>query len=359
MARPEVGFGIVGLGMIAEFHAAALQAMTGGRLVACQSATPGKAEAFAGRHGGRAYTDMAAFLADDALDAVIIATPSGAHLEPALAALAAGRHVVVEKPVEVTTAKVDRMIAAADAAGLLLAGIFPRRFNPATDALKAAVAAGRFGRIASADAYVKWWRPQSYYDADAWRGTWALDGGGALMNQAIHTVDLLLHVMGDVKCVRAETRLVAHAGIEVEDAAMAMLEFQSGAVGVLQATTAAWSKDGHQAEVHVMGDGGSAILADDRFRVWEFAEETPDDDGIRLNLGQHDHAAGAGAADPKAIDFSWHQRNLEDVVRAIGAGAAALIDGREARRAVALIEAIYASAKAGGEKIEIGSAQCT
>jgi len=341
--------------MIAEFHAAALAAMTGGRLVACQSATPGKAEAFAKRHGGQAYEDMAMFLADGALDVVIVATPSGAHLEPTLAALAAGRHVVVEKPLEVTIAKVDRMIAAADAAGRTLAGIFPRRFNPATATLKAAVAAGRFGRIASADAYVKWWRPQSYYDADAWRGTWVLDGGGALMNQAIHTVDLLLHVMGDVRSVRAETRLVAHERIEVEDAVVAMLEYRSGALGVLQATTAAWSKDVHPAEVHIMGDGGSAILADDRFRAWEFTAETPEDANVRARLGQQGNAAGAGAADPKAIDFSWHQRNLEDVVRAIGAGGAPLISGGEARRAVALIEAIYASAKAGGEKIEIGS----
>lgn len=347
------GFGVVGLGMIAEFHGAALDAMAAGRLVACYSPTPGKAAEFAARHGGVGFDDMDAFLAADGLDAVIVATPSGAHLDPAMAAIAAGRHVVVEKPLEVTTARIDRMVGAAATAGVLLTGVFPRRFNPATLALKQAVAAGRFGRIAMADAYVKWWRPQSYYDSAAWRGTKVLDGGGALMNQSIHTIDLLLFVMGDVAATRAQTRLVAHEGIEVEDVAAAMLEFPSGAIGVVQGTTAAWSKAGHKAEVHVMGDKGSAILADDGFRVWEFLEETPEDDRIRAELGADAAAAGAGAADPKAIDFVWHQRNLEDVVRALNAGAPPVIDGREARRAVALIEAIYASADAGGERIKI------
>lgn len=348
------GFGIVGLGMIAEFHAAALDAMTAGGLVACYSPTSGKAADFAARHGGTGFDDIEAFLAAGGLDAVIVATPSGAHLDPAMAAIAAGRHVVVEKPLEVTTARIDRMVEAASAAGVLLTGVFPRRFNPATLALKQAVADGRFGRIVTADAYVKWWRPQSYYDSAAWRGTRALDGGGALMNQSIHTIDLLLFVMGDAVATQAQTRLVAHKDIEVEDVAAALLEFPSGALGVIQGTTAAWSKAGHKAEVHVMGDRGSAILADDGFRVWEFAEETTDDDRIRAELGADAAAAGAGAADPKAIDFAWHQRNLEDVVRALEASAPPVIDGLEARRAVALIEAIYASAAAGGERIKIG-----
>jgi predicted dehydrogenase len=353
LSTKPFGIGIVGTGMIAAFHAKAIAAMQSAELVACCSRRPDQMQAFAGKNGGAAYTSLAAFMAHPGLDVVAICTPSGAHLEPALAAAAAGKHVICEKPLEVTTARVDQMIAACAEAGVMLAGIFPRRFNPSTALLKQAVAERRFGRIASADAYVKWWRTQAYYDSGAWRGTWALDGGGALMNQSIHTVDLLLHVMGDVRAVRAETRLVAHEGIEVEDTAIAMLEFKSGALGVIQGTTAAWSREGHPAEVQITGEGGSVFLTDDRFRVWEFAEEIPADERIRAEYGLNAPQAGAGAADPAAIDFSWHQRNYEDALDALRAGRTPSLHGQEARRAVALIEAIYRSAKAGGDKVKV------
>ena len=347
------GFGIIGLGMIAEFHARAVAAMADAKLVACYSRDQSKANAFVGEHGGIGYSDLEAFLADERLDVVTICTPSGAHLDPVLACARAGKHVLCEKPLEVTTERVDQMIEACERAGVMLAGIFPRRFNPATQLLKGAVAAGRFGRINFADAYVKWWRTQGYYDSGAWRGTWALDGGGALMNQSIHTIDLLLHVMGDVKSVRAETRLVAHEGIEVEDTAVAMLEFETGALGVIQGTTGSWSEQGHPAEVQISGSTGSAFLSDDRFRVWEFAEETAEDNRIRKELGMGADSGGAGASDPSSIDFSWHQRNFEDAVAALRERRAPQVSGHEARRAVALIRAIYQSAQSGGEKVEV------
>lgn len=346
-------FGIIGAGMIAGFHARAIAAMSGAQLVAVYARRKEAAAEMAGEFGGTAYDDLDAFLGHDGLDVVTICTPSGAHLEPVVAAAKAGKHVICEKPLEVTTARIDRMIAACRDAGVCLAGIFPRRFNPATGHFRDAVAAGRFGRIALADAIVKWWRPQSYYDSGAWRGTWALDGGGALMNQSIHTVDLLLHIIGDVEHVRAETRLIAHEGIEVEDTATAMLTFKNGALGTVQGSTACWSAAGHPAEIQVSGEHGSVFMTDDRFKVWEFASESDADEEIRDAFGLEAAVAGAGAADPSAIDFSWHQRNFEDVVAAIEAGRAPSIDGTEARRAVALIEAIYASAKAGGERVEV------
>lgn len=345
--------GVIGVGMIAAFHARAIAAMPNARLVAAYGRRREAAEAFAAEYACAAFTDLDAMLALPDLDIVTICTPSGAHLEPTLAAARAGKHVICEKPLEVTVDRVDAMAAACDAAGVALAGIFPRRFNPATRMLRAAVEAGRFGRVAMADAYVKWHRTQAYYDSGAWRGTWALDGGGALMNQSIHTIDLLLHVMGEVKTVSAQTRLIAHDRIEVEDTAVALLEYASGAVGVIQGSTAAWSKSGHPAEVQIVGEGGSVFLADDRFRVWEFAEETAEDDRIRETLGTQAEGAGAGAADPGAIDFSWHQRNFEDALAAIDAGRPPAIDGREARRAVALIRAIYESAADGGRKVEV------
>ncbi len=346
-------FGIIGAGMIAGFHARAIAALAGAELAAVYARRADAAAEMTQQFGGTAYSDLDAFLQHDGLDVVTICTPSGAHLEPAIAAARAGKHVICEKPLEVTTDRIDQMIAACREANVSLAGIFPRRFNPATDHFRDAVAAGRFGRIALADAIVKWWRPQSYYDSGAWRGTWALDGGGALMNQSIHTVDLLLHIMGDVESVRAHTRLIAHEGIEVEDTATAMLTFKSGALGTVQGSTACWSATGHPAEIQICGERGSVFMTDDRFKVWEFASETDADARIRETMGLHTEAAGAGAADPSAIDFSWHQRNFEDVIEALQAGRKPSIDGAEARRAVALIEAIYASAKAGGERVDL------
>jgi UDP-N-acetyl-2-amino-2-deoxyglucuronate dehydrogenase len=353
MVKPSFGIGVVGVGMIAEFHAKAILAIDGAQLVATYSRRDQAAGEFAARHGGAAYTDYDKFLAHDGLDIVAICTPSGAHLEPCIAAAKAGKHVICEKPLEVTTKRVDAMIDACNKAGVVLAGIFPRRFNPSTQLLKQAVDQGRFGAIATADAYVKWWRTQGYYDSGAWRGTWALDGGGALMNQSIHTIDLLLHLMGDVASVRAETRLIAHDGIEVEDTAVAMLEFKSGALGVIQGSTACWSDTGHPAEIHIMGSDGSVIMADDRFRTWTFQDETTEDAHIRQTHGTDSVQIGAGAADPSAIDFGWHQRNYEDALGALRESRAPSVDGGEARRAVALIRAIYDSAAQDGQKVEV------
>ena len=343
------GFGIVGLGMIAEFHAKAISAMPEANLVAVYSRRPEHGREFAARYGCVAYSDYQAFLAHDSLDVVTICTPSGAHLDPVQQAAAAGKHIVCEKPLEVTSERIDQMIAACDANNVMLAGIFPRRFNASTTLLKSAVDVQRFGTIAMADAYIKWWRTQDYYDQDAWRGTWALDGGGALMNQSIHTIDLLLHVMGDVKSVRAQTRLIAHAGIEVEDNAIAMLEFENGAQGVIQGSTACWSAQGHPAEVQISGSHGSAFMSDDRFKVWEFRNPQAQDEVIRRDFGLSDNVAGAGASDPSSIDFQWHQRNFEDVTHALRHQHPPSVDGKQARRAVALINAIYRSAAAGGE----------
>ena len=346
-------FGIVGAGMIADFHAKAIAAMDGAELVAIYSRRMEQAQEFSEKHGCAAYADYTDFLANDDLDIVTICTPSGAHLEPAEMAANAGKHIICEKPIEVTTGRVDQMITACKTNNVMLAGIFPRRFNRATGLLKDAIDQGRFGKINMADAYVKWWRTQDYYDSGAWRGTWDLDGGGALMNQSIHTIDLLLHVMGDVKSVRAETRLVAHSGIEVEDTAIAMVEFKSGALGVIQGSTACWSEEGHPAEVQITGSRGSVFMTDDKFRVWEFADTKPEDGEIRNEFGLGTSTAGAGAADPSAIDFAWHQKNFEDVVQALNESRAPAIDGREGRRSIALINAIYKSAAAGGERQEV------
>jgi predicted dehydrogenase len=197
------------------------------------------------------------------------------------------------------------------------------------------------------DAYIKWYRDQAYYDSAGWRGTWALDGGGALMNQSIHTVDALLYLAGPVKRVTANTALLAHERIEVEDHCVALLEFENGARGVIEASTCTWSKDGHPARVQLSGTEGSVFLADEAFESWDFQNEQPEDEEIRATLmkGQE---AGLGANDPSAINTYQHQRNFEEVVTAIHEGREPTTSANESRKAVELIQAIYESAKNDG-----------
>jgi len=346
-----MNIGIIGTGMIARFHAHAIREMNGGTLHSIYGRDPEKARALAAEFDCPGHSDLAALLADPTLDAVTIATPSGAHLEPTIAALAAGKHVICEKPLEVTPERIDQMNAAAERSGCTVASILNRRFTDAFETMQTAVAAGRLGRIVSASCYVKWFRDQAYYDSAPWRGTWALDGGGVLMNQAIHTIDQLLVLAGPVTSVQANTACLAHENIEVEDTAVAVVEFASGARGVIEASTASWSSTGHPARVQLCGTDGSVFLADDAFEVWEFAEPDPADEPVRATMMQTG-SLGFGAADPKAINTDGHRRNFEHVVSAIREGRQPSTHPLEARKAVELICAIYQSAKE-GRRVEL------
>lgn len=343
-------FGIIGAGMIGHFHAKAITAMTDGTLHSVFDLRQEAADKLAEEYGGKAYSNLAEFLEDDDLEIVTVGTPSGAHLDPTLAALNAGKHAIVEKPLEITTARIDQLMAAAQENGKTLAAVLNRRFHPGMDAFKKAADEGRFGTLASASAYIKWYRDQAYYDSAGWRGTWALDGGGSLMNQSIHTVDALLYLAGPVKSVQANTALLAHERIEVEDHCVAILEFQNGARGVIEASTCTWSKDGHPARVQLSGTDGSVFLADEAFEMWDFRQEQSEDQEIKATLmkGQE---AGLGANDPSAINFYQHQRNFEEVVTAIRNDRQPSTCASEARKSVEVITAIYESAKNDGKKI--------
>ena len=336
--------------MIGHFHAKAITAMTGGTLHSVFDLRQEAAVKLASEYGGTAYSDMAKFLADGDLEIVTVGTPSGAHLEPSLAALNAGKHVICEKPLEITLERIDQLTAAAEANGKTIAAVLNRRFHPGMDAFKKASDEGRFGTLTNASAYVKWYRDQAYYDSAGWRGTWALDGGGALMNQSIHTVDSLLYLAGPVKSVQANTACLAHERIEVEDIVVAIVEFESGARGVIECSTCTWSKDGHPARVQLSGTEGSVFLADEAFEIWDFMDEKPEDAEIQSTLmkGQE---AGLGANDPSAINFYQHQRNFEEVVNAIAEGREPTTSASEARKPVALITAIYQSAQNDGKKV--------
>jgi predicted dehydrogenase len=332
--------------MIAEFHARAIRAMRGGHLVAALSRDEAKARRFCEVHGGQPFSDMAGFLAAPGLDVVAICTPSGLHLDSALPAAAAGKHLVIEKPLEIAPARCDRIIAACRRSRVKLATIFPSRFTGAAQVLKRAVAAGRFGRLTMGSAYVKWWRSQEYYDSGAWRGTRNLDGGGSLMNQSIHAIDMLLWLMGAGTSVSALSGCLAHRRIEVEDTAAAVIRFRNGALGVIEGTTAAWP--GQLKRLEICGTRGSAILEQDSLKQWSFADETRADRNIRARFACGETAGGQ--SDPKAISFVNHQRQFEDFARALSGGRA-LVDGAEGRRSVELICAIYRSARHKGRPV--------
>ncbi len=347
------GFGIVGCGMVADFHAKAITAMKGGHLACVFSRSQKNAQRVAQASGCAAYTDYAKFLAHPGLDIVAIATPSGAHLEPVQKAARAGKHIVCEKPLEITLERIDKMIQVCKQHKVMLTGIFQRRFYEATRVFKKAVQAGRLGKITMADAYIKWYRTQEYYDSGYWRGTWKLDGGGAMMNQSIHTIDLLYYLAGDVKWVCAFADRAIHKRIEAEDNAVAILKFKNGALGVIQGSTSCYSPGGHPAEVHMCGSQGSIFMRDDRFSVWEFKKGRSNDKKIMQKLGAKTGGAGAGAADPAAISFVEHQKNFENVVRALKTGTPPLIDGPEGRKSVEIILAIYRSALSGGKPVPL------
>jgi predicted dehydrogenase len=284
-------------------------------------------------------------LTEPEITVVVIGTPSGAHMEPAVAAAEAGKHVIVEKPLEITLARCDAIINACRRHRVQLSAIFPSRFHASSQALKRAVDAGRFGRLTLGDSYVKWYRTQQYYDSGAWRGTWELDGGGALMNQAIHSVDLLAWLMGDVTEITAHCDTLAHERIAVEDTAVATLRFASGALGVIEATTAAYP--GYLKRIELHGSTGSAAMEEEDIVKWDFAAPSADDEAIAERMKQK-HSTGGGASDPSAIGHHGHMLQFRDVLRAIESGGTPSIDGPQGRRSVEIILAIYQAAETRG-----------
>src|SRR5262245_1048643 len=299
--------------MIARFHAQAIAEIPNARLAALQSRNPANAAKVQEAAGLRCevYTDLAEMLKRPDLNIVTICTPSGNHLEPGVAAAKAGKHVVVEKPLEITLDRCDRIIDACDMNRVQLCTIFPSRFADANQALKNAVEAGRFGRLTLGETTCKWWRSQAYYDEGGWKGTKALDGGGALMNQAIHNVDLLQWMMGPVAQIAGFTTMLAHERIEVEDTAVACLRFKNGALGIIQAATSVYP--GLPKTIAIHGDKGSVVVEQEDVLRWEFTAETAEDKLIRERFAQRVGASG-GASNPAAISHEYHRRQLADFV---------------------------------------------
>lgn len=342
MSTP-IGFAIVGTGMIAEFHAQAIAQIPEARLISAYSRGSEKCREFAAKLGCKAASSIEELIADPEVQAVCITTPSGAHAEAAVPILLAGKAVLCEKPMEVTNEAVKSIIAAAKTGGGVLAGVFQNRLGNAAQLMKAAVEAGRFGKLSLCSAYIKWWRSDEYYTSSAWKGTWKLDGGGALMNQGIHAVDLLTWLVGLPKRVGAFSATLAHPMIETEDTLSATLQFPNGSLGVIEASTSSYP--GSDLRIELIGNKGSAAMVNDKITRWDFAEALPGDEDVLRN----DAAGkiGGGTADPKAISLEGHRRLIEDLALALRDKRAPMIPGEEAGRAVALILACYESARTG------------
>lgn len=332
-------FGIIGAGMIADFHAKAIQSIKNARLIGFCGSNADKARLLAEKYKCKTFLNYEEMLSSDEIEVVSIATPSGAHMEPAIESARRGKHVICEKPLEISLERIDKMIEAHEKAGTSLGGIFNYRFDDTITPLKTAIEKGRFGTISYASVHVPWWRSDDYYK-NSWHGTWKLDGGGALMNQSIHMIDILQYLMGPIDSLQAYTATLGHA-IEVEDTATAILQFKNKALGAIYGSTASFP--GQFRRIEITGTKGTVIQAENSFKVWQFADQTEADIEVLHKFSEI--GGGGGVSDPGAISFQLHAKNIAAFIESIEAGRPFEIDGVEARKAVEIVLAIYSSAK--------------
>jgi UDP-N-acetyl-2-amino-2-deoxyglucuronate dehydrogenase len=338
MSAKTYGFAVLGAGLIAPAHCRAIRSLPNARLVACCDLDPARARQLAADFDiPHVYTDLEEMLKRDDVDVVEVVTWSGVHAEQGIAAAETGKHVIVTKPIDTRLERIDRLIATCRARGVKLGATHQFRSYPAYRRLKQAVDEGRLGRLLLGNGSLKWWRSQEYYDSAPWRGTWNLDGGGALMNQAVHYVDLLTWLMGPPASLRGCVATQAHA-IEVEDSAAAAIHWKNGALGTFQAATCV--RRGLPARIELHGEQGNVIVEGDRITLWDVEGEPPE-------TGE----AGAGSvSEPRGgqgYQVEAHAEQIADVLAAIEEDREPAINGAEARRAVEIILAVYHSAWSG------------
>ena len=349
----KLRFALIGCGVIGPTHAEAIRSLPDAELVAVADIVPAQAQKLAERYGVRAYTDVEEMLARERLDVVNICVPSGLHGEIACQAMRAGKHVIVEKPMEVRLEAIDEMLRVQHEANVKLAVISQHRFDPASLQVHDLVKQQAFGRLVLGNVLVPWWRSQAYYDSSSWRGTWARDGGGVLMNQAIHSIDLLQWLMGPVKSIYASTDTLVHR-METEDVAVAVLRFTNGALGTIAATTGAYP--GVTTRVEIFGDKGSAVIEDDRLSYLHLARDDQEEigaygvapgktGGVLPGENTTVDKSGATAQNPAGLSIRGHALQIADMMRAIRENGTPLVDGYAARRPVEIILGIYESAR--------------
>lgn len=337
MSKKKLGFGIVGTGAIASHHAAAIRAFEGSELVAVCSSSPSRAEKAQEKFQVKAYSNIQEFLENDAIDVVCICTESGNHMEPGIASAQAGKHVLLEKPIEVNLERADQLISACESAKVKFGVIFQNRFKEGYQKLREAVEGGVLGKLIMGTAAINWYREPSYYQTSDWKGTLKGDGGAALINQGIHTIDLLLDIMGEVDMVFGQVKTVVHS-IEGEDLGVAVLNFKNGALGSVTGGTSLYP--GYPERLEIYGENGSVILEAGKIASWNILEGTKPE-------GSAEKQEASGASDPMAIDFNLHLAQIRDMVEAIHEDRDPLVTGFTARRSLELILGIYQSSREG------------
>ena len=333
-----IRIGIVGCGRISQHHFDAIAKVEGLSVTAVCDIDEGRARAAGRAQGVPWFTSIDRMLSGAEMDAVAVCTPSGLHPEHGIAAAQAGKHVISEKPMALSLESADKLVQACDAAKVQLFVVKQNRLNPPIRLLKRAVERGRFGRIFVANVTVRWQRPQEYYDAEPWRGTWAYDGG-AIMNQASHYVDLLQWIVGPVASVMAKTATQART-IEAEDSGVAVLRFVSGALGVIEVNVLTYPRN-FEGSLTIMGETGTVKIggtAVNRVEHWSFADY--DDDDKLVDTGSIN-------TNPPTVYGFGHEGYYRNVLAVLRGEAEAETDGRAGRKSLALILAIYESAKTG------------
>jgi UDP-N-acetyl-2-amino-2-deoxyglucuronate dehydrogenase len=339
-ARPY-GMAIAGCGVIASFHARAIAGLPNARLLAVADVTADAAHRRAAEFDVDAHTDLGELLPRPDIDVVSVCVPSGLHGEVGAQAAEAGKHVIVEKPIDVSLQAADRLIATCRRHGVKLAVISQDRFDPGCQAVRTALEAGRFGRLVLGDVIVKWYRTEEDYSSAGWRGTWRLDGGGALTNQGIHWVDVLQWMLGPVDRVVARCSMVAH-DLPVEDVALALLTFRSGALGMIEVSTAIYP--GLPERVEITGTGGTAVVEMGEVSLWEVKDERGEIGPYGAKVRPARRAEPGTGPDPAA-----HRAQIADFLQAIAEDRDPLITGEEARKPLEIVLAVYESGRTGRE----------
>lgn len=335
----KVHFAIAGCGVISRFHLNAIRSIEDAALRGVYDAVPESAQRAAEEYGVQAYPDYAALLADDTVDAVCICTPSHLHAQLALQAIAAGKHVMVEKPIALTLEDCDAISAAAKRAGVLVGVVSQLRYGQGIARVRHALEIGLLGRITRCDLYMKYYRPQSYYDSGTWRGTLSMDGGGALMNQGIHGIDLVRYLMGPADSIYALSSTLVR-DIEVEDTLTAIVAWHCGAHGVIQASVGDYP--GFPRRIEINGETGTIVMEEDRIIKWEIEGNT-----VGHIYEQPSAAKVRSHSEASAIDPSGHVAQLRNFIDAVRGEGQLLVDDAEGRKALALVLAAYRSAETG------------
>ncbi|MEN6606642.1 MAG: Gfo/Idh/MocA family oxidoreductase [Bryobacteraceae bacterium] len=341
MHDERVGFGLLGAGLIAPFHARALKSSSKSRLVAIADTNKERLDKLSSEFQCTGYSSLDEMLKDPGIEVVNVLTPNHLHFDAVCKIASAGKHVLVEKPPAMSLREVDDMAAACRAAGVQIGVVVQCRARKAVQAIRTAIAEGRFGKIFHADAYMKWFRPVDYYGMDAWRSS-QQSGAGVTIQQAFHYIDLLQYLAGPVRKVQAHMSNLAHPSVKLEDNMLAFVDYECGALGVVQASTALWP--GTDIRIEINGQNGTAIMVGERIDTWKFRDERAEDEEIR-KLGRASVATGAtGAAD---LGFEDHRVVIDDMAEAIRVGRPPMISLESVRPTLEWALAMYVSAKNG------------